>query len=268
MAAGQPLRGLLGFPGQDLQRFRGLVAQTMAQRNDRLAGIYLAVAGGGNGAGTIGGTFGQGGGGGGGGVQRGVLSLTRDEHWVTVGPAAADTFIDDLIRAFAGGAGGGVDGPGLDGASGGGAGNDLADPGGLGRPGQGNDGGPSTATGGQDGFGDSGGGGGAAAAGVNRGSVAAGLASNIPGDSGIYGRGGSCGISGDQGTPGEDGTGQGGAGGYGMGIPAGGLGGSGKFAWAYPGARKATGGTITSFGGWTIHTFLNGTQALIVPRQR
>ena len=55
------------------------------------------------------------------------------------------------------------------------------------------------------------------------------------------------------GTPNTGGGGGGGAGG--AGIVAGKNGGSGIVIVRYPGAQRATGGTVTSSGGYTIHTF-------------
>jgi hypothetical protein len=47
----------------------------------------------------------------------------------------------------------------------------------------------------------------------------------------------------------------GGGGGYGNGSFAGAAGGSGIVIIRYAGAQRGTGGTVTSAGGYTIHTF-------------
>lgn len=269
MVAGQPLRGLLGFPGQGWQRLRGFVGQTMALPRPRFAGFYFAVGGGGAGGSAV--SFGQGGGGGGGGVKFGRLSLLRGStHQVNVGLGAnypgpsGDTYLETLVRVRGGGNGNSATGAGNDGASGGGAGNAAIQPGGAGVPGQGNDGGPGTDTGGLDGFGEPGSGGGAGGPGSNGGLAGIGLLSNIPGDATLYGKGGPIRAGG---ADGAAGTGEGGGGGYGLSVGTSGSGGSGKFVWFYPGPRKCSGGTITSVFGFTIHTFLTS-GSLTTPKAR
>jgi hypothetical protein len=51
------------------------------------------------------------------------------------------------------------------------------------------------------------------------------------------------------------GSGGGGGGGYASQGQAGGAGGSGLYIIKYLGAQRATGGTVTSSGGYTIHSF-------------
>ena len=71
----------------------------------------------------------------------------------------------------------------------------------------------------------------------------------------MYAKGGDAG--GSAGGPGGDGTANTGNGGNGMWYIAGGsgAGGSGVVLVRYLGNAKLTGGTITSSGGYTIHTF-------------
>ena len=186
-----------------------------------------------------------------------------------------------------GGGGGGSEGaadqrPGGSGGSGGGAGGYGVNPGGAGTFGQGNKGGDCTAPG-------DGGGGGAGAVGQNgrTGTGGIGLLFNISGTPTYYAGGG--GASGDKrnvrggsgalggfggGGKGQDATnsippgngtnGLGGGGGaaagsnptFGAGTTlTSGAGGSGVVIVRYSGPQKATGGTITQVGGFTIHTF-------------
>jgi len=80
--------------------------------------------------------------------------------------------------------------------------------------------------------------------------------SNTPGNGGAGG--GGAGATGDNCTVGVGGsanTGGGGGGGTGGGCGGGGNGGSGIVIIRYPGTQKASGGTITSSNGYTIHTF-------------
>ena len=57
------------------------------------------------------------------------------------------------------------------------------------------------------------------------------------------------------GTAGTANTGGGGGGAFNPGSPAGGAGGSGIVIISYLGSQRGTGGTVTSSGGYTIHTF-------------
>ena len=82
-----------------------------------------------------------------------------------------------------------------------------------------------------------------------------GYGGNVGNGKGGIGGGGNGGIlTGDSGTAGEPNTGGGGGGG-GAGGTVGSSGGSGVVIVRYPGPQKATGGTITQVGGFTIHTF-------------
>lgn len=77
--------------------------------------------------------------------------------------------------------------------------------------------------------------------------------------SGGSGGGGSSGTSGDAGN-GTVNTGGGGGGGYDYATGEGGNGGSGVLILRYSGSQRGTGGTVTSSGGYTVHTFTsNGT---------
>jgi hypothetical protein len=170
---------------------------------------------------------------------------------------------------------------GRNGGSGGGGGAGGTDStGGSGTAGQGNDGGTGAGSGG------TGGGGGASASGEN----GSGEDGGNGGDGinwkslGTYyaggGGGGAPSISGYNGTPGDGGQGGGGdgrvsvgsgavgnagtantgGGGGGMGgdaaiVNTGGAGGSGIVIIRYLGGQRATGGTVTSAGGYTYHTF-------------
>lgn len=110
-----------------------------------------------------------------------------------------------------------------------------------------------------------GGGGGAGGAGGTRvsSSVAgvggAGIASSISGSSVTYGAGGDGGTIANNanGTGGGNNTGKGGGAGSSTAINSGGggSGGSGIVIIRYLGSQRGTGGTVTSSGGYTIHTF-------------
>ena len=144
---------------------------------------------------------------------------------------------------------------------------------------QGNSGGTGSNTGGGDGYGSGGGGGGAGSVGGNAaggtgGSGGSGLSYSISGTSVTYAAGGGGGAyngtggsggssiggngangSGSIAGSGVNGTGSGGgAGGY-PSYRSGAAGGSGIVIVRYPGSQRATGGTVTSVGGYTIHTF-------------
>jgi hypothetical protein len=186
-----------------------------------------------------------------------------------------------------GGGGGGSEGvtavrPGSSGGSGGGSGGYGVNPGGSGVFGQGNAGGNCTAPG-------DGGGGGAGYPGGDGGTGKGGdgLIFNISGSPVFYAGGGGAGGDkrnyrgagggfgglggGGKGqnandsvapTGGKDGTGGGGGGAAGSNSSFGagttltsGAGGRGVVIVRYPGPQKATGGTITQVGGYTIHTF-------------
>jgi hypothetical protein len=243
---------------------------------------YLVVAGGG------GGGYSFAGGGGAGGLLASTATLTSGTGYtVTVGAGGAGgtsgsttgnngsaSAIVTVITATGGGGGGGGTLIGSAGGSGGGGGGgtSTAGAGGAGTSGQGNAGGAgqvnaTSAPGG--------GGGGAGAVGgtaVNDGGVGgAGSSNSISGSAVTYGGGGGggCGPSNSAGLGGAGGGGAGsistagtagtantgGGGGGGANANNGGAGGSGIVIISYAGAQKGTGGTVTSSGGNTIHTF-------------
>ena len=170
----------------------------------------------------------------------------------------------------AGGRGGASDGAGFSGGSGsGGASPSSAQVGGSGTAGQGTNGGTNSSNWG------TGGGGGAGTAGANgsgsnAGAGGSGLSSSITGSAvtragggggsaqtGSSGAGGSGGGGGGSGSTGGSGTANTGSGGGGChsSTAASGSGGSGIVIIRYLGAQRGTGGTVTSSGGYTIHTF-------------
>ena len=228
---------------------------------------YLVVAGGGGGSG------GSGGGGAGGFLTSSASVLTATAYTVTVGaggaaqPAASspgDTGSNSVFGSFATalGGGGGSSGTGVAGGSGGGGRGGSG--GGAGTSGQGNAGG---AGGGGNACG--GGGGASAAGGSGGGSTGgnggAGTASSISGASVTYAGGGGGAGAGGNGSGGAGGgatwsnnatANTGGGGGCTWNAPNTGTnGGSGIVIISYAGAQRGTGGTVTSSGGNTIHTF-------------
>jgi hypothetical protein len=239
---------------------------------------YLVVAGGGAGGAN------HGGGGGAGGyiytASASVDGLT--EYAVTVGAGGAgvqgtgnsgSNSVFKTTTAIGGGGGGGNQAAGVDGGSGGGSSRGASA--GYGTSGQGSNGG----TGGTY----SGGGGGGASAGGSNGATytggngGAGTSSSISGASVTYAGGGGgngytaaggtggAGGGGDggqysgaayEGTNGAANTGGGGGGNYvSAGRREGMNGGSGVVIISYAGSQRGTGGTVTSSGGNTIHTF-------------
>jgi len=249
---------------------------------------YLVVAGGG-GAGS-----GYGGAGGAGGYRTSTLSVTAGvANTVTVGAGGAagtgvagsatsgsngSNSVFSSITSTGGGGGGGnqtgdINGKG--GGSGGGAGMfGGAGSAGAGTAGQGNNGGASVDAG-TVGGNSGGGGGGAGAVGGNAssgvgGTGGVGLSSSISGSSVFYAGGGGGGSGTTPGAGGNGGGGNGTVGGTaGSGTPntgggggsfcqasgTAGSGGSGIVIISYAGAQRGTGGTVTSSGGNTIHTF-------------
>lgn len=251
---------------------------------------YLVVAGGGGG----GGDFGGGGGAGefiessgnipstaaitvgSGGLG---LVMTAACSGSTAGSSGGDSSIGGVVTAKGGGLGGGGNASGATGGSGGGGGYNAgaAPQGGASTKtvGFGNAGG---AGGGANPYAGGGGGGaggaGVAGSGGYAGAGGAGKTSSISGStlqyagggggggmtatgSASYG-GGSGGTSSYNGVSGAANTGSGGGGAYGCGTLAGndgGNGGSGIVIIRYLGSQKATGGIISSSGGYTIHTF-------------
>jgi len=241
---------------------------------------YLVLAGG------AGGGYSIAGGGGAGGIQTGTISLSAGTAYtITVGGGGAgattsaagvsgsSSSLGAISTAIGGGGGGSNGAAGVNGSSGGG-GNYVSpyQSGGTGTSGQGFAGGT-----GQNGSPASGGGGGGTSAvGTNGGTVSggaggAGTANSISGSSVTYGGGGGGGGhltalggaggaggggAGGQGVVGVAATANTGGGGGGGGVSlSGGNGGSGIVILAYLGSQRGTGGTVTSSGGYTIHTF-------------
>lgn len=265
----------------------------------------LIVAGGGQGGSTWTNAVGGGGAGAGGLIYNATTTVTNGTYAVVVGAGGAisktafggvggnggNSSFAGQTALGGGGAGGQESRGGSNGGSGGGmAGKNGALGGtkGLGTSGQGYDGG-SAAT-----YGNGGGGGGATAVGGDNssgsgGAGGAGLANPITGSTvgqlsgGIYylaGGGGGAysgagGLGGGGagvpsypggGTAGTDNTGGGGGGGAGDGGGVTCVGGSGVVVISYTtGAINATGGTITTSGGNTIHTFLTSADFIISP---
>ena len=221
---------------------------------------YLVVAGGGGGGG---GNPGGGGGGGGFLTSNFISTLTGVTYVVTVGGTGGNSSIVGggfNILAYAGGAGGYGGGTGSSGGSGGGWNGAVI------VVGQGNVGGTS------------GGGGGAGAPGGYHGGN--GLQSNIDGFNYYYSGGGGAQSNGGTGANGGLGGGGGGtgfnfgsAGGGGRGGGAnfstggtntggggssGNPGGSGIIIIRYAGTQVCTGGSVSTVGTYTVHTFLSG----------
>jgi hypothetical protein len=245
---------------------------------------YLVVAGGGGGSEA---------GGGAGGLLESITLLTIGTSYsVTVGAGGAgssavtttsgtsgsSSSLGTIAISIGGGGGGHASSVGSNGGSGGGGGYGASYVGGSGTAGQGFAGGAGSNAASRA---QAGGGGGASAiggtaTGTAAGNGGAGITSTISGSSVAYGGGG--GGSGDaRGTAnGSGGVGGGGAGGsstngFAGTANTGGGGGGGGFnggAWlngaaggsgivilSYLGAQRGTGGTVTSSGGYTIHTF-------------
>jgi hypothetical protein len=246
---------------------------------------YLVVGGGGGGGCYVGG------GGGAGGLLTGSTSLSAGvSYTITVGAGGAGSTavaavgtngsasgISSFVSSNIGGGGGGSLSANQGAAGGSGGANSIGGgTGGSGTLGQGNAGG----------FGQNltyavaGGGGGAGAVGANgngttgaAGAGGAGVANTISGGTVTYGGGGGgggVGTAAGAGGAGGGGTGNitagvggnatantgGGGGGGGTGATSfGGAGGSGIVIISYLGSVRGTGGTVTSSGGYTIHTF-------------
>ena len=248
---------------------------------------YLIVAGGGGGGGSD-----CGGGGGAGGYVSGtnVLLNGTTTYAITVGgggaagdPGASGSNSSitgtslSLITALGGGGGGKgnvnntTNGIGQPGGSGGGGGWG-ARAGGAGTSGQGNNGGQGNGS--QSGSTSGGGGGGAGAAGDNNTAPANGGVGLQWLNGSYYAGGGGAGTDttdsaggnggggrGGKGSPavtsvaGTANTGGGGGGGRGYSGDGGKAGGSGIVIIRYAGTQRGTGGTVTSVGGYTYHTF-------------
>ena len=233
---------------------------------------YLVVAGGGGAGASVAAVSSSGGGGAGGLLASSATLTSGTAYTITVGAGGASTTngSNSVFTGIATATGGGKGGSGLSvaGSSGGsgGGGAQSAGTGGAGTSGQGFAGGGAGANGG-------GGGGGASAVGATGtgGAGGAGASSSISGTATNYAGGGG---GGDNASGGAGGIGGGGAGsGTGIGAAgtantggggggsfanannAGGAGGSGIVIIAYLGSQRGTGGTVTSSGGYTIHTF-------------
>lgn len=268
--------------------------------------VVAGGGGGGGGQDSPSGNGGGGGGGAGGMLTGTTVSLgVLGSYTITVGaagtagtagtaggvlPSAGGNGSNSSIAALVvstgggGGAAGNAD-PGNTGANGGsgggGAGGQI---GGTATIGQGNNGGNGIFTGGSGGGGGGGGAGavgqnGNTSGGISGGNGGNGLASNISGASVTYAGGGGGASPGGFGTGGTGGGGAGnspgvagttnlgGGGGGGAQNNAGGAGGKGIVILSYTtGTMTATGGTITTSGGNTIHTFTStGTFTVTVP---
>ena len=237
----------------------GMLRLSTLQQGGPYSVDYLIAAGGGGGS-TTSNDRGGGGGGAGGLALASVTLVSKIAYTVTIGAGGAANTIGGnssigTIYAIGGGAGSGGSG-----GSGGGANQTSSNiPGGLVIiAGQGNIGGSSTGdvTIGYSG----GGGGGAGGAGTNGGTSSSaraggvGTSSSLSGSAVTYSVGGNgAGTSSTTGAAGGANTGNGGGGSNFSNT--GGAGGSGIVIIRYLGAPRATGGTITSSGGYTIHTF-------------
>lgn len=240
------------YPGMAVEVQTSSVANTVSA---------LVVAGGG------GGSVNNGGGGAGGVISNSALAIALGSYTITIGAGGvgsgsngSNSSIGSLAVATGGGAASGNN-PGAAGGSGGGGGGNSG-AGGTGIAGQGHNGGSGAS-------GAGGGGGGAGIVGSNAGvniggNGGNGVSSSISGTAVTYGGGGGgfsstlgtggTGGGGNAGTTGGNGTANTGGGG-GAGNTAG-SGGSGIVIISYPtGFFSATGGTITTSGGNTIHTF-------------
>ena len=250
---------------------------------------YIVVASGGGGGGTN--NIASGGGGAGGYVAGSIYKSTGEVLTVTIGGGGAggvgsanagsgssggigSSSVFGALTALGGGGGSPRDGVSPMGATSGGSGGGAAESGvsfGAGTIGQGNNGGTGgTATryygcggGGasQAGFATSGttsGNGGAGTAdtwtGASRTLAGGGSGGRYGGSGGIGGAGGGGSANGGAGT-GNTGGGGAGTGSY-QAYANGGAGGSGIVILRYLGAQRGSGGTITSSGGYTLHTFI------------
>lgn len=257
-------------------------------RPTNLAIDYLLIGGGGGGAPADSSTR-QGGGGGAGGLLQGSTTVAAGSYPIVIGaggPGNVGTGLgtDDPNQRIGqnstfngltalGGGGGGSSGAGAggNGGSGGGGGrnNGVAGTGTVGQGNNGGVGGPGGTTDSAIGGGGGGGAGGVGTAGTGTtgGAGGIGILSSITGSSNGYAGGGggasmatpgSAGFGGGAGGagPGTAGTANtGGGGGGGSNASVGGNGGSGVCIVRYPGSQRAYGGSISSSGGYTIHTF-------------
>jgi hypothetical protein len=249
---------------------------------------YLVVAGGGGGGGTFssGGYVGGGGGGAGGYIAQSTTINSGASYPIVIGAGGAggsssgsptngsngqdSTFLSLTAIGGGGGGNGGATVNGFSGGSGGG-GSGYSGAGGSGTSGQGNTGGagngsPNFNAGGGGGAGAVGGNGtstgGVGGAGLNWQSVGTFYAGGGGGgsyfSSGGTGGSGGGGNGGSTGSVGQNATANTGGGGGGAGTNSSGTngnGGSGVVIIRYLGTQKGTGGTVTSSGGYTYHTF-------------
>ena len=246
------------------------------------------MAGGGGGGGGQSGGLRSGGGGGAGGVLTSFVNVTPQSYVIVVGQGGPGGTADNAgsagqsslalgFTAIGGGGGGSINtGPNTGGSGGGGSGQ-IETPA-TGTTGQGTTGGNGISTTPFAG----GGGGGSNTPGqgpLGNGAGGNGISSSITGTATFYaggggggnsvtggGRGGQGGggngggLGGNLGSAGSAATantggGGGGAGGQASTAFAGGAGGSGIVIIKYPGAQQATGGTVTTAGGFTTHAF-------------
>lgn len=236
---------------------------------------WLVVAGGGSGGGGNGG-----GGGGAGGYRTGTLTAVSGEsNSITVGAGGARGSVPanngtnssiDAVSSVGGGGGGSGGSPSTAGNSGGsGGGGTRSASGGSATSGQGNSGGGSANSGA---YGTGGGGGAGAAGGTGTTSVNGNGGAGLQWSNGTFYAGGGgggktdgnlggnttggTGGGGANNVSGTANTGGGGGGGDGFsGDTNAGNGGSGVVILRYLGTQKGTGGTVTSSGGYTYHTF-------------
>ena len=213
-----------------------------------LAFEYMIVSGGGSG-GRMGDAGHAGGGGGAGGMIFGTYTATKPSSMtVTVGGGGGQSSVSGVghVVVYAGGSGNGSAG----GSGSGGRSDDTGsgDPGGAGTPGQGNNGG----SGGSKSW--KGGGGGGKGGSGGKPDAGAGYTITWNGYNQTFATGGRGGVYSPSSTPPAGGanTGDGGGGG---GTGGGNGGGSGIVMIRYLGSQSATGGSIVSSGGYTVHTF-------------
>lgn len=232
-----------------------ILIAAFAQRGIRGARDLLIAGGGCGGSSTA--LAGSGAGAGGMRARANGVRLYPGQYTVTIGLGATVTGANggdssvvrvangQVVQSCTGGGGGrnGGGGNGVAGGSGGGGGNGGANPGGSGIPGEGNNGGAATSGG------SAGGGGGAGSAGTT-GLAGNGLANNITGSSVTYCAGGQPFGASAGATPGSGGGGR-----TASDPGAGGAGANGRYFLRYAGAPRASGGTITTVGSDTLHTF-------------
>lgn len=241
---------------------------------------YLVVAGGGGGGPSTSNVNSAGGGGAGGVLASSISLSSGTAYTITIGAggpssAAGNNSSLSTVATSIGGGVASISSVGGSGGSGAGGGTNGATSylGGSGTAGQGNNGGNGATD--NSTYRHSGGGGGAGAVGVNAtssgsGAGGIGVSSSISGASVYYGGGGGgagtfnngagglggggAGTTFGAGVNGTSNTGGGGGGSHNSGG-IGGSGGSGIVIISYLGSQRGTGGTVTSSGGYTIHTF-------------